>query len=313
MQQFTNENRILFNTSILFLVFNRLDSTKMVFAKIRSIKPPRLYIASDGPRDFNEKGKVLEIRKYLIDNIDWKCEVKTLFSDKNKGCKNAVSSSISWFFNNEESGIILEDDCLPNTSFFIYCQELLDRYKNDDKVFMISGDGITSSKVGIANDYCFTKYPMIWGWASWSRVWKKYDVNMTTWKDENLNFLDKVITKNDTKLFWIDIFNKIYNKEIDTWDYQMVYLLLKNNAYCIIPKFNLISNIGFGENATHTSDKWSEKSNYITQEFNFPLNHQLVQQDQIMVDKYFEKYEFGHKSFFIRTKFKIKKLLKKYL
>lgn len=311
MQKINYKEPFVFKTPVLFLVFNRLDTTKKVFNKIRDAKPPRLYISSDGAREQkqNENEKVVEIRKFLIENIDWNCEVKTLFNETNLGCKLAVSNAINWFFKNEEQGIILEDDCLPNTSFFIYCQNLLEKYKNDKNVFLISGDGRVSSKVSISNDYCFTKYPMIWGWASWSRVWEKYDVNISNWKDNNHSFLNDLITNKKTKLFWVNIFNKLYNNQIDTWDFQFVYLLLQNKANCIVPKYNLISNIGFGQNATHTSDKWSENSNISSNELTFPLKHIIYPKDQEKVDNYLEKYEFSEKSFLLRLKLKLRKFI----
>lgn len=154
------------NTAVLFLVFNRPDTTKQVFEAIRKAKPPRLYVAADGPRlnRAGEEEKVKAVREYLMDNIDWSCEVKTLFRQENLGCKYAVSGAITWFFEHEEMGIILEDDCLPSQSFFWFCEELLNRYNNDTRIFLISGFNSINKWKNNSFDYLFSYYGSIWGW-----------------------------------------------------------------------------------------------------------------------------------------------------
>ena len=209
-------------TAVLFLVFNRLDTTKKVFNAIKQAKPPRLYIASDGARS-NKEGeyeKVQIVRDYIIKNIDWECEIYTLFRKENLGCKYAVSGAITWFFETEEQGIILEDDCLPSHSFFWYCESLLNRYKNDDSVYLISGDSRASESFGMVEDYAFCKYPMIWGWASWKRVWDNYDLELKDWPNQRDVLPKKISSHGPTIKFWKNIFDRMYNKEIDTWDHQ---------------------------------------------------------------------------------------------
>ena len=172
-------------TAVLFLVFNRLDATKQVFETIQKAKPPRLYIAADGARNNKdgESEKVKAVHDLILDNIDWQCEIKTLFREKNLGCKYAVSGAISWFFKNEEMGIILEDDCLPNQSFFWFCEELLKRYKDNMKIWHIGGASFQNGiKRGYA-DYYFSKYNHVWGWASWASRWKFYDTELRSIKN----------------------------------------------------------------------------------------------------------------------------------
>jgi len=164
-----------FNTPILFLVFNRFDLTKKVFKEIKKARPKSLFISSDGARTKKEEKKVEEIRQYLLNNIDWNCNLKTLFRNKNLGCQKAVSSAISWFFNNVEQGVILEDDCLPNQDFFKFSEEMLKKYKNNDKIMHISGTNV-EKKSNLNEDYFFSKTFNMWGWATWRRSWKYFDI-----------------------------------------------------------------------------------------------------------------------------------------
>ena len=170
-----------FNTPILFLIFNRPDTTFKVFEEIRKIKPAKLYIAADGPRPnvIGEEEKCTASRN-IIKQVDWDCDVKTLFREKNLGCKIAVSSAISWFFENVEEGIILEDDTFPTQSFFWFCQELLDFYRNDSRIMHISGNNFQLGKIRGEGSYYFSKYNHIWGWATWKRAWRFYDVSLNT-------------------------------------------------------------------------------------------------------------------------------------
>ena len=248
-----------FDIPILFLVFNRLDTTQLVFEEIRKIAPLKLYIASDGPRD-NREGenkKVESVRNFIIQSIDWNCEIKTLFRDENLGCGKAVSGAITWFFKNEEMGIILEDDCLPSKSFFLYCKELLEKYKDDTRIFHIAGNNpLTVTKTEYS--YYFARIQHCWGWASWKRAWDHYSYNITDLDNFiSKKIINKIFHNNNYKKYWINIFLQMSNHEIDTWDYQWTYTIFKNNGLCINPSLNLISNIGFNDDATHTVDNGS--------------------------------------------------------
>ncbi len=298
------------NTAVLFLVFNRLDTTKQVFEAIRQAKPPRLYVAADGARA-NKEGEVEKaqaVRDYIMQNVDWECEVKTLFQEENLGCKYAVSGAITWFFENEEQGIILEDDCLPSQSFFWYCEELLNKYKHDESIYLVSGDSRGSESFNMKEDYGFCKYPMIWGWASWARVWKNYDAELLDWP-ANRNTLPKQISQyKPTINFWIAIFDRMYKKEIDTWDYQFSYLLLKNQARCIVPRVNLITNIGFGADATHTLSVISEDANRSRNEITIPLNHSPSADSERKINDFYDRNEFLSRSFLVRAINKLTRL-----
>lgn len=259
------------------MVFNRLDTTKKVFEQIRKAKPPRLYISADGAREFklDEAQKIEEVRAYILENIDWECQVKTLFRDKNLGCREAIIEAITWFFSYEKQGIILEDDCLPVQSFFWFCEEMLDYYGNDKRIWHISGDNFQNGIKYGDGSYYYSRYTHIWGWATWADRWQKYDPNLSTLSQfKQQNIISMVFDNKNEQRFWLDVFDKIYQKKFMTcWDYQWSYCAFANNGLCILPNVNMISNIGFGENATHTHDLESEMANIESKEIDFPIVH----------------------------------------
>ena len=253
-QTFTPPNPL--KTAILFLVFNRLDTTKRVFEAIQKAKPPRLYIAGDGPRETQagENETVQIVRDYVINNINWQCDVKTLFREKNLGCKYSVSGAINWFFENEDMGIILEDDCLPSQSFFWFCEELLSRYKENDQIAMITGTNYLTEITSLfSGDYFYSNYFAIWGWASWKRAWKGYDVDLKNYKQLKIKDLKNKAANYLIYLHYKFTFDLINEQKIDTWDIQWFFHSLMNSRLCIAPSKNLISNIG--TSGTHTSGK----------------------------------------------------------
>lgn len=294
------------NTAVLFIVFNRMDTTKQVFEAIQKAKPPKLYIASDGARKSitGEHKKVESIRDFVTTNINWDCEVKTLFLYNNLGCKYAVSDAISWFFENEEMGIILEDDCLPSQSFFWFCEELLVRYKDNMDIGMISGDNFQKGiKKGNA-DYFFSVYSHIWGWASWANRWKNYDVELTSMHDAK--FIKKIFKNYETKKYWIKVFKKMKDNEIDTWDYQWTFCLWNKSQLSIMPNVNLIENIGFGADATHTTGE-SELANLKTSDIYLNSHPATVSIDH-EADIFASKNTFGICSFLDKKIIKISKM-----
>ncbi|MBB6127041.1 nucleotide-diphospho-sugar transferase [Mucilaginibacter lappiensis] len=245
-----------FNIPILLLTFNRLDTTVRVFEKIKQLKPKYLFIASDGPRSDKpgEAQKVEAVKNYIFSQIDWDCEIKTLFRKKNLGCGRAVSEAITWFFESVDKGIILEDDCLPHPDFFTFCKEALDYYDNDARVLSVSGTNLQGGVQRGDGSYYFSNYGGIWGWATWARVWKNYDFEM-----KNLDsFLEtgslrKIFSDRKQQRFWTEILKRA--KHIDTWDYQWHQMTWTYGGIHIVPNFNLIENIGFSNDGTHTANK----------------------------------------------------------
>ena len=247
----TQPSHYMFNTPILFLVFNRPDTTEIVFQKIREIKPRQLFVAADGWRvnKAGEKEKCEETRAIVMRSIDWDCEVKTLFRDENLGCGKSVSSAISWFFENVEEGIILEDDCVPDNSFFPYCEELLYRYRSEEKVMHISGSNFQISEVS-DESYYFSNSCYMWGWATWRRAWKLYDFKMEHF-NKRFDLSDYLFSK-DEKVYWKRVFSNVKSGRVDTWDYQWYFTCWYNKGLSIVPQYNLVKNIGFRPDATHT-------------------------------------------------------------
>lgn len=245
----------MYSTPILFLVFNRPDQTKKVFEAIRQIKPKHLYVAADGPRASKngEKEQCAITRKVILDGIDWECEIFTLFRDENLGCGKAVSGAIDWFFENVEEGIILEDDCLPAESFFRFCEELLARYRDNTHIMHIGGNNFQDRYFGPKNSYYFSNYIHVWGWATWRRAWNLYQFNIPAVIDAKFRHILKQKFSNKFELqSWKNNFEAVGQGKIDTWDVQWVYSIYNNSGIGITPEVNLVSNIGFGEDATHT-------------------------------------------------------------
>lgn len=278
-------------TPVAFIIFNRPDTTERVFAEIAKAKPPKLLVVADGARVNRprEAEKVVAARA-IIDRVNWDCEVLTNFSEVNLGCKVRVSSGIDWVFEQVEEAIILEDDCLPDSSFFRYCQEMLERYRHDQRIGMISGDNFQFGRRYGDDSYYFSKYVHIWGWATWKDRWVgSYDVTMAKWPrvcDEG-RLTDMVGDAREAK-YWGKIFERVYRGGIDTWDYQWVFANWVNGRLNIVPKVNLISNIGFGQNATHTTGA-SELENLQITPIKFPLSHPIGVFKNLQADGFSEK------------------------
>lgn len=262
-----------FDTPILFIIFNRPDTTKRVFGTLRQLKPKHLYVAADGPRLSRPDEKdICQQTRDVIKSIDWPCNLVTLFQSKNLGCKVAEFTAITWFFNQVNQGIILEDDCLPNPSFFPFCSQLLDKYANNPQIMHIGGDNF--QKVKVKDSYYFSRYSHVWGWASWARAWKHYDVKISSWpKVKHSSTFKKLLPNAIERLYWSQIFDLVYDNKINTWDYQWLYTILVQNGTTIVPRVNLISNIGFGNKPTHTHNKHSPFANLKTHPIQFPLRH----------------------------------------
>lgn len=282
----TASDQYLLKTAVLFLIFNREDTTKLVFEQIKIAQPTRLYIASDGPR-INKEGEnqiVKKIRDLVISQIDWNCEIKTLFRKENLGCGKAVSSAVSWFFSHEEEGIILEDDVVPHSDFFEYCEILLEKYRNNLEVAFISGKTYMQDSRKVSSSYYFSCFSYVWGWASWRRVWQKYSLTLDNINYTNLSrSLDILFTKPEHKLYWKWIYWLMKYRQIDTWDYQLTLLFLSNRWLSIIPKNNLVKNIGFGNDATHTKTTFLSESENTAYSI-LPLEHPLSIHRNIIAD-----------------------------
>ncbi|MGB3721660.1 MAG: hypothetical protein WA979_02430 [Pacificimonas sp.] len=244
------------DVAVLFLTFNRPEQTRAVFNAIRAERPTRLYVACDGARTDRPKeaAQVDAVRK-IATSVDWPCQVETLFREENLGCRDSVSGAISWFFENEEQGIILEDDVLPAPGLFRFLLALLDRYVDRPDISMISACTFIEDKVSDDADYFLSHYMHIWGWASWRRAWKNYDLSMSDWGSEAaVAAISQALGHRKKSVrFWIDIFDQAKAGKIDTWDYQWVYSAWRHGMTALTPSRNMIRNLGFGDDATHTT------------------------------------------------------------
>ena len=243
-------------SAVLLLAFNRPETTRRVFASIRHARPPRLYVAADGPRDgrLGEREACDEVRR-LATNVDWPCDVRTLFRERNLGCRDAVYGGISWFFEHEEEGIILEDDVVPTPEFFTFCEGGLTAYRHDTRVGLVAGFAPRLSSMGRGGRVRFSSYALIWGWATWRRVWLQYDPRLTEWDSVGQTVLASQPHANGLFVHtWTHILNAARNETVDTWDYQLTYLLMRTGMFCVVPGFTLVENGGFGPQATHTKE-----------------------------------------------------------
>lgn len=282
---------------VLFLIFNRPAITRKAFEAIKAVKPAKLFIAADGPRKSHPEDLVLciETRK-IVDEIDWDCEVNTLFREKNIGLRNAVSDAITWFFEHVEEGIILEDDLIPSKSFFPFVTDMLDKYKYDQRIFAISGTNYHGVCDEIDGSYYFSKYPTSHGWATWRRSWKLYD-EFTKWdKIKHSHSIDHLFPDKVEKEFWVNIFNRVQNKEIDSWAYIWNYSCFVNSMLSIIPKKNLVQNIGFGETATHTKAKASPIFSLYLHEFDDIIHPYLIVPNDVLDKKLFYNNHLSEKA-----------------
>lgn len=238
---------------IVIIVFNRSDLVKLLLNKLSKFSLNKLYIVMDGPRenninDLEERKKILS----LINNIDFAEHIYFDISEKNLGCTQRIVSGLNEVFNKESKAIILEDDCIPSETFFKYCEQMLTKYESDSRVGVISGTNLIENSSN-DNSYQFSKYCNIWGWATWSRVWKNYDVDMKLLNDENLEKIKGRFNSNNEFKYWKAIFEQTKNKNIKTWDYQLWFSVWLNGQISVVPSVNQIDNLGFAhENATHT-------------------------------------------------------------
>ena len=279
-------------TPVAFIIFNRPDTTQQVFAEIAKARPPKLLVVADGPRS-NRLGeeKCCAATRAIVEGVDWDCEVLTNYSSVNLGCKNRVASGIDWVFEKVSEAIILEDDCLPDPTFFRFCQEMLERYRDDQRIGMISGDNFQFGRRRNDDSYYFSKYVHVWGWASWRDRWAgSYDVTMARWpriRDEGR--LADIVGNRSEAAYWHNIFESVHRGDIDTWDYQWLFANWLEGRMSILPAVNMISNVGFDKNATHTIAVDRGVSNLRRNPMGFPLVHPPGVFRNIQADQFSER------------------------
>jgi hypothetical protein len=262
-------------TPVVFLIFNRPDTTEKVFNVIRQAKPQKLFVVADGPRAerANESEKCQATRA-IVDRVDWECDVFTNYSEVNLGCKQRVSTGLDWVFRNVEEAIILEDDCIPDPSFFPFCEELLAYYRDDRRIMAISGDNFQFGRKRSLYSYYFSRYPHCWGWATWRRAWRCYDERMQLWsKSQQENWLGKILDDPKAVKYWTRIFQATYDGSIDSWAYRWTFACWVQSGLTILPQVNLVSNIGFGASGTHTRRSQEIFAHLPIEMMDFPMLH----------------------------------------
>ena len=250
--------------AVLIIIFNRPDKFRKVIASLRTVKPHKLYIAADGPR-VNNKNDIIKCSetREIIKEIDWECQIKTLFHDNNVGCEKGVSSAVTWLFENEEDGIILEDDIVPDETFFYYCEKLLDYYKDDERIMHIGNNNIHDENS--SDSYYICSIANSCGWASWRRAWKYFDLGLFKYDyDKIINKIENRFDNEIVKRFLKKNAFELKNNPYAVWDNSWIISVMINNGMAIYPNQNLITNIGFDEEATHIKDKNHHFSNLKT-------------------------------------------------
>lgn len=283
-------------TAVLFIGFKRFEESKAVIEAIQAVKPPRFYFACDGPRPDREgEAEAVQRVRDLAKLVDWPCEFKTRFSEENQSVKFGPPSAIEWFFQHEEEGIILEDDCLPMPSWFWFAQEMLERYRHDERIWVIMGNNLMTEWPVANNDsyyYSAHGYGAYWGWASWRRMWAKYDLHMKDWPDLVKSGLMEghFLTRGERREA-LEVLGRSHDGRIHSWDFQLDYGRICNGALNVIPNVNLIRNIGFGDNSTHTGSTLDPRNKENASDIGFPLHHpKFMLVDRARDKEYFTRY-----------------------
>lgn len=295
---------------IIFIIFKRPKETTLVWEQIKKTRPSKIFIVADGPRNSEEK-KLTDSARAVVETVDWPCEVLRNYSEVNLGCRKRVWSGLDWAFaqlpNENDGAIILEDDCLPDQSFFSFCAEMLQKYANNPQVLHIGGTCFQQDNPSFStsypqaihsdNSYYFSHIAQIWGWATWKRAWKLYDGPMASWPVlKGTNELQKAFPDLLTYNYWSNHFQKVFEGGTDTWDIAWTYTVFKERGLAIMPKVNLVENIGAGDGATHKASRFS---NLPTSPLIFPLTHPR----EIIVNKNADLFTFK-KVFGINYSFK---------
>jgi hypothetical protein len=301
-------------TPVAFIIFKRPHTTEKVFAEIRRTQPKKLFVIADGPRNHvADEAEKCSATRAIIERVDWECEVIKNYSDINLGCAKRVSSGLDWVFEQVEEAIILEDDCVPHPTFFPFCEELLAKYRYDSRVFSISGDNDLFGLKRPNYSYYFSRYNPCWGWATWRRAWQYYDLYIKAWPEiKSQGLLNDILVNPLAVKRWSQIFQSVYDNPLGiTWDYQWTFACFIQHGFGIIPNINLISNIGFGTDATHFNDgKENPYENLPSKPMEFPLQHPPFVIRDTQADNWKENNEYQI-SFLKLLKQDIKNLIKR--
>jgi hypothetical protein len=276
-----------FNTPIAVLTFNRPQLTERLLGILARIKPRRILVVSDGPRAHvaTDVGKCAAVRR-LFEKLDWECDIERNFAESNMGSFPRNSSGLNWVFEQVDEAIILEDDCVPDLSFFSFCEALLEQYRNDPRIGLISGNNFLKPTIRQVASYFFSGYATTWGWASWRRTWHQVDFNMPYWPQfrDGGKLLQAVFSSSEAR-YWRSIYDAIHERRMkNAWDYQLMLACMRFNLLTVVPTVNLVSNVGFGPDSTHCEDNKSLAYNVRAHRMEFPLVHPELIQASLELD-----------------------------
>ncbi len=258
-------------TPVLLLIQRRPELTARVLSAIREVRPAHLLVAADGPE---EDARCQETRRLVLEGIDWPCSVLTRFSRERLGCRKAISQALDWGFAVHERLIVIEDDCLPEPSFFRFCTDLLDRYQDDDKVMQICGSNLSGHAAQDGSSYYASRFSTIWGWASWRRAWKNHDATMAGWPASRADPRWKASCKFRGEVAWRKkLYDSAHSGGIDAWSIAWEFAKQSRGGVGLIPSVNLVSNLGWGQDSTHTHDPHDPRAFMKTDPVCFPLQH----------------------------------------
>lgn len=281
-------------TPVVLVIFNRPDKSERVFQEIRRARPEKLFVIADGPRtNWPEDKQKVETARAIIERVDWPCELFKRYSGTNHGCQRNVSSGLNWVFENVEKAIILEDDTVPHVTFFRFCQELLDKYREDERIFVVSGNNFQRVRGRMDYSYYFSCFNHCWGWATWRRAWKHFDFDMALWPvicDEE--WLKGLWPSYTDSQYWKETFNSAFHGKVNSWAYRWTFACWINNGLTILPNVNLVTNIGFGDDATHTKSRMKPVSLPV-EPMEFPLRHPPFMIRDTQADGFTQRHHFG--------------------
>ena len=267
----------MLDTAVALIIFNRPDVTERVFAEIAKAKPRRLFVIADGPRhDRPGESERCAAARAVLDRVDWECEVQKNYSETNLGCARRVATGISWVFQHAEDAIILEDDCVPDPTFFRFCEEMLDRFRDDERVMHVGGGGYQLGRTQRPYSYFFSRHYPCWGWATWRRAWQHYDIGLSLWPAlRDTGWLGDIMHDERLSQHWRRLFDLTHAglENVNTWDFQWTFACWAQHGLSVLPYQTLVSNVGYRADATHTRHTSHPLANLSTDHMAFPLQH----------------------------------------
>ncbi len=287
---------------VALFVFRRPELTARVLAAIRLARPSLLLVVADGPRAPRpDDAAACVATRELIDQIDWPCEVRREFAAENMGCRRRIASGLAWVFDQVPEAIILEDDCVPDQTFFRFCDELLEKYRDDNRIAQISGSNNQNGRKRGSHSYFYSRYNNVWGWATWRRAFELYDVDIKKWPElRATSWLSHIVGKPAEVNYWTRVFDATHEGRVDTWDYQWIFSTWQHGMLSVVPNHNLVQNIGFGDDATHTASQ-DLFANSRLEPMPFPLDHPPAVAAEAGADRYTARFEFGE-SWLVRAR-----------